>query len=213
MEGHPVILEGVILEPRVELQPFVLLGVRPLTTGSDLPPLRIGHDSVIRSHSVFYLGSTLGFGFKSGHGVLIREFCAIGNDCSVGTGSILEHHVTVGNGVRIHSGAFIPEYSMLEDGCWIGPRVVFTNAKYPSTPHTKSRLAGVTVRKGAKIGAGSVLLPGITVGEDAIVGAGSVVTKDVPKGSVVAGNPAKVTGKVKDLRYPDNGEAVYGEPE
>jgi acetyltransferase-like isoleucine patch superfamily enzyme len=32
----------------------------------------------------------------------------------------------------------------------------------------------------------------VTIGEKAIVGAGSVVTKDVPPGTVVAGNPARV---------------------
>jgi acetyltransferase-like isoleucine patch superfamily enzyme len=36
------------------------------------------------------------------------------------------------------------------------------------------------------------ILAGVTVGEKAIVGAGSVVTKDVPPGTIVAGNPAKV---------------------
>jgi exopolysaccharide acyltransferase PssR len=42
------------------------------------------------------------------------------------------------------------------------------------------------------IGAHSMLMPGVTVGDGSIVGAGSVVTRDVPPGSIVAGNPAKV---------------------
>ncbi|PQO32846.1 acyltransferase [Bremerella cremea] len=42
------------------------------------------------------------------------------------------------------------------------------------------------------IGGRSIVMPGITVGDGSIVGAGSVVTKDVPPGSIVAGNPAKV---------------------
>ncbi|MGH9359737.1 MAG: DapH/DapD/GlmU-related protein, partial [Terriglobia bacterium] len=44
----------------------------------------------------------------------------------------------------------------------------------------------------ASIGSGAVILCGVTIGEGAIVGAGSVVTKDVPPGTVVAGNPARV---------------------
>ena len=48
------------------------------------------------------------------------------------------------------------------------------------------------VRKGASIGSSATLLAGITVGEKAIVGAGSVVTKDVPPGTIVAGNPARI---------------------
>ncbi|GAA5217690.1 acyltransferase [Corallincola platygyrae] len=42
------------------------------------------------------------------------------------------------------------------------------------------------------IGARSIILPGVKVGNGSIVGSGSVVTKDVPAGSIVAGNPAKV---------------------
>jgi acetyltransferase-like isoleucine patch superfamily enzyme len=51
---------------------------------------------------------------------------------------------------------------------------------------------GTTIRRGASIGAGAVILPGITVGEGAMVGAGAVVTKDVPDRAVVVGNPACV---------------------
>ena len=36
------------------------------------------------------------------------------------------------------------------------------------------------------------ILPGVTVGDHCVIGAGSVVTKDVPSGSIVAGNPARV---------------------
>ncbi len=42
------------------------------------------------------------------------------------------------------------------------------------------------------IGARSIIMPGIKVGDGSIVGAGAVVTRDVPPGSIVVGNPAKV---------------------
>jgi serine acetyltransferase len=42
------------------------------------------------------------------------------------------------------------------------------------------------------IGGRSLIMPGITIGDGCIVGAGSIVTKDVPPGTVVAGNPARV---------------------
>ena len=42
------------------------------------------------------------------------------------------------------------------------------------------------------IGGRALILPGVTVGDGCVVGAGSVVTRDVPPGSVVAGNPARV---------------------
>lgn len=46
------------------------------------------------------------------------------------------------------------------------------------------------------IGANSVVLAGVTIGSGCIVGAGSVVTHDVPDEACVAGNPARLLGRV-----------------
>jgi acetyltransferase-like isoleucine patch superfamily enzyme len=107
--------------------------------------------------------------------------------------------------VRIHSGAFIPEYTILEDDCWIGPRVVFTNAPHPRCVNLPRCLRGVTVRRGAKIGANVTLLPGVVIGEYALVGAGAVVTKDVAPRAVVTGSPARQAGTIDDLVCPADG--------
>jgi maltose O-acetyltransferase len=56
-----------------------------------------------------------------------------------------------------------------------------------------TRLGRVAIGDRVFVGAGSLILPGVTIGDDVIIGAGSVVTKDVPSGSVAAGNPATVT--------------------
>nr|WP_234787212.1 acyltransferase [Streptococcus equinus] len=56
------------------------------------------------------------------------------------------------------------------------------------------------------LGAHSIIMGGITIGPNAIVAAGSVVTKDVPEGTIVGGNPAKVIGKFDEYmkkRYLD----------
>jgi len=129
------------------------------------------------------------------------ELNEIGDNVSVGTISVIEHHVKIGNGVRIHTQAFIPEFSILEDGCWIGPNVVLTNAKYPLSRNVKEELAGPIIKRNAKIGANSTLLPGVVIGENTLVGAGSVITKDVPDGAVVIGNPARIIRYVADLPY------------
>jgi len=133
--------------------------------------------------------------------VNIRELNEIGDNVSIGTLSVIEHHVRIGNNVRIHSQVFVPEYSILEDGAWLGPNVVLTNAKYPLSPGAKENLKGPTIGKGAKIGANTTILPGVVIGRNALVGAGSVVVKDVPENGVVVGNPARLLKNITTLPY------------
>lgn len=43
--------------------------------------LIIGDNSVIRANTIIYLGSTIGSYFETGHNVVVREECNIGNKC------------------------------------------------------------------------------------------------------------------------------------
>jgi acetyltransferase-like isoleucine patch superfamily enzyme len=50
----------------------------------------------------------------------------------------------------------------------------------------------VTIKKNAKIGSHSVIMPGVTVGQNALLGAFSFVTEDIPDNAVALGVPAKI---------------------
>jgi len=195
------IYKNVHLGDGSTVEDFSIVGVPPRGAADGELATTIGEGAVIRSHAVIYAGNIIGRNFQTGNKVNIRELNEIGDDVSIGTLSVVEHHVKIGNHVRIHTQAFVPEYSVLEEGSWIGPNVVLTNAKYPASPGAKDQLAGPVIRKGAKIGANSTILPGVVVGENALVGAGSVVVRDVPEGAVVVGNPARVIGHIADLPY------------
>jgi maltose O-acetyltransferase len=69
---------------------------------------------------------------------------------------------------------------------------IFTATHDYSTYELKDTAASVKVDDNAWVGGGSILLPGVTVGRGAVIGAGSVVTKDVPAFTVAVGNPARV---------------------
>ena len=60
-----------------------------------------------------------------------------------------------------------------------------------------SAMAPVLIKRGAWIGARSIILKGVTIGEGAVIGMGSVVTHDVPPRCVAAGNPARVIREIE----------------
>jgi len=195
---HP----NVTIGKNALIDEFVILGAPPKGVRPGDVETVIGDDAVIRSHTVVYAGNRIGNGFQTGHHVMIRESNEIGNHVSIGTNSVVEHHVTIGDNVRIHSQAFIPEYSRLEDGCWIGPNVVLTNALHPLCPKAKECLKGPTVKRGAKIGANATILPDVVIGENAVVGAHALVAADVPPNAVVAGVHARIVKDIKELTCP-----------
>ena len=135
---------------------------------------------------------------KIGEGTVLHDQvnlykCKIGKNCKIDAFVYIEEDVVIGDNCKIRPFVFIPTGVTIEDNVFVGPNVSFTNDKYPRVKG-EWKLLRTRVKKGASIGANSVILPGVTIGEDALVGAGSVVTKDVPSRAIVAGNPARITG-------------------
>jgi len=147
---------------------------------------------------------------KLGQNVRLSKFinlygCEIGDETKIGAFVEIQKNASIGRCCKISSHSFICEGVVIEDNVFIGHGVMFTNDTYPraTTGDGQMQTEGdwkvekTLVKRGASIGTGSTILPNTCIGENAIVGAGSVVTRDVPAGSIVAGNPAKV------LRYAD----------
>ena len=148
---------------------------------------------------------------RLGQNVRIYSFanlygCEIGDDVKIGAFVEIQKNARIGSRCKISSHTFICEGVTLEDEVFIGHNVVFTNDLYPRATNEEGQLQTETewkciptvVKRGASIGSGAVLLCGITVGERAIIGAGSVVTRDVPPGTIVAGNPARIIRVLKE---------------
>jgi acetyltransferase-like isoleucine patch superfamily enzyme len=135
--------------------------------------------------------------------------CRIGANTKIGAFVEIQKNAVIGSNCKISSHSFVCEGVTIEDGVFIGHGVMFINDTYPRATSESGALQTegdwkvetTRIRRGASIGSGATILSGITVGERALVGAGSVVTRDVPPGSIVAGNPARV------LRMIDQKEA------
>ena len=110
---------------------------------------------------------------------------------------MIEGDVIVGDNVTVKSGVYIWDGTRIENDVFLGPNATLTNDLMPRSKEYAERFSGITLKKGASIGANATILPGITVGEKAMVGAGAVVTKDVPDYAVVVGNPAKIIRYIK----------------
>ncbi|MEM7131345.1 MAG: acyltransferase [Chloroflexota bacterium] len=127
-------------------------------------------------------------------GGTIGKQCSIADHCFVESGAVIGDYVTIKNGNMIWTGV------TLEEGVFVGPSATFTNDRYPRSsrlPELQLEDGGVrdwlvptVVRRGATIGADSILIAGIEIGEFAMVGAGATVTRDVKPYSLVIGSPA-----------------------
>lgn len=101
----------------------------------------------------------------------------------VGMSSVLiccATRIEIGEGTQIGGGAMILDTDF-------HPRA--SNGTLDTDPTAVSR--PVILGKNCFIGARAIILKGVTIGDGATIGAGAVVSKDVPKNTVVAGNPAR----------------------
>jgi acetyltransferase-like isoleucine patch superfamily enzyme len=148
---------------------------------------------------------------KLGKNVRINDFvnfygCEIGDNTKIGTFVEIQKGAKVGKNCKIQSHTFICEGVIIEDNVFVGHNVTFINDLYPKAVRKDGKLqtendwdcVQTLVKKGASIGSSATLLCGVTVGENAVIGAGSVVTIDVPRHTIVAGNPARIIRKLED---------------
>ncbi len=84
----------------------------------------------------------------------------------------------------------------LEDWCFVGPAVVFTNDQFPRVGNKSWQVMKTFVKTGASIGAGAVIRCGIELGAFSMIGAGAIVTKNVAPFTLVLGLPAIETNRI-----------------
>lgn len=164
--------------------------------------LVIGESSLIRSHSVFYQGSTFGHRLVTGHRVTVRENTRAGRNLQIGSQSDIQGFCEIGDYVRIHSNVFIAQNARIGSFVWLFPHVILTNDPRPPN----DVMIGVSIEEFAAIAAGSVVLPGVTVGNGALVGAHSTVTRDVAPNTVATGSPAKFVCKTSAIKLKHGSE-------
>ena len=147
-----------------------------------------------------------------GENVQIYDFvnlygCKIGSGTRIGTFVEIQKNATVGENCKISSHTFICEGVTIGNGCFIGHGVLFINDKHPRAVNADSslqteddwQLLETQVEDNVSIGSGAIIMGGIRLGKGCLIGAGAVVTRDVAPGRVVAGVPARIVSKNRDV--------------
>ncbi len=142
----------------------------------------------------------IGDGTKIWHQSQIRKGSKLGKNCIVGKAVFIDFDSQIGENVKIQNNAILYHQAIIEDGVFVGPNVCLANDKLPRAINPDGTLKSgddwevskTLIKKGAAIGASSVITPGVTVGSWAMAGSGSVITKDIPEHALVYGNPARI---------------------
>ena len=200
-----IVYPGTVVGEGVQILDYAVVGKQPALSPrstaarEELPPLELGPGTIVSTGAVVFAGTRIGARVIVGDQACVRERCEIGDDAVVGRGTLIENDTSVGALTKIQADAYITAYSTLEDEVFIAPRVITTNDNFMGRTEKRHALRrGPTIRRGARVGGGAILLPGVEIGEEAFVGAGAVVLGDVPAGAVVVGNPARQIRDVPD---------------
>ncbi|KAL9639762.1 MAG: hypothetical protein Q9164_000733 [Protoblastenia rupestris] len=116
------------------------------------------------------------------------------------------YNITVGDDVLIGADCRISDTCSVTIGarCIFSPNVKLVCATYPIDPRRRMGSNGpalgrnIVIEEDCWIGANVTILAGVRVGKSSTVGAGSLLHQDVPRFTVVAGNPAKVSRGIYD---------------
>lgn len=155
------------------------------------------HNSFFHPSTIIDDGAQIGENTKIWHFCHIMNTAIIGNFCNIGQNVYIDKNVKIGNGVKIQNNVSVYANVTIEDDCFLGPSMVFTNVINPRAfIERKSEFLATTVKKGCSIGANATIVCGVTLGQYSFIGAGAVITKNVPDYALMVGVPAKQIGWV-----------------
>lgn len=155
--------------------------------------IKVEHPTIFQGRGKLVLqdGAWLGFGLagaktnpillqprEAGSEIILEKNCAVMNGCEL----VARKSIRIGAHTRI------------------GPQTLIYDSDFhevhPELRHHTGKTEPVVIEENVWIGSRAIILKGVRIGRDAVIAAGCVVSRDVPAGSMVAGNPMSVIGEV-----------------
>ena len=130
------------------------------------------------------------------------EIQTVFNESGIATPTLVHPTAVISNTATLDSGTQVLAMANIAAEVRVGKACIINHRA--SIDHESTLGNGVHIAPGATlcgcvhlannvfIGAGAIILPRLSIGENSIIGAGAVVTKNIPAGSTVVGNPAKL---------------------
>lgn len=209
---HVVIHNGTVIGDAVRIDDHTTIGKQPMraansaiTQAKKQPPTQIGNRCIVGTSVVLYAGCVLDQKVLVADLATVREDVTVGAFTIVGRGVSVEGSCTIGRYCKLETNAYLTAYSTVEDRVFIAPGVLTSNDNFIGrTEERYKHFKGATIKRGGRLGVGSVILPGKTIEPDAVVAAGAVLTKDAAAETIYTGLPAQPFRPVPEEQLLDN---------
>jgi acetyltransferase-like isoleucine patch superfamily enzyme len=196
---HVIVDSGVEIGAGTEILSGSCIGRRPRAAGAVVrkptyrEQLSIGPDCAIGANAIVYYDVEIGADTLVGDHASIREKTRIDSHCTIGRMNAIDRDVVFEEGSVAMFACNISAKTTVGKGVFIAAGVITTNDNaLGADGWNDAAIPATLIEDKARIGANATLLPGVTIGRGALVGAGSVVTRDVAAGTTVMGVPARL---------------------
>lgn len=192
--------EGAVIEP------LAILGIQDRFHPE--AKLIVGKNAFIGSRCTLYTGVKIGDNFDLSDQSTVFTNNVIGDRVRIGPKAVIKNDCVMGHDIRINAMVFL-ERVILENNIFIGPNTVFSDDLHPPCEKSKECVSKSYVESFVSIGANVFIAPGVRIGHHSQIYGGAVVLKDVPPGSVIAGNPGR---KIKNFDELECKAGFYKKP-